>query len=65
MPNNDPIDPSVLFDLGDSGGSDIATNKDTMIAEAVEASPGRSLRSRLGNERDGDCRARLSSSRVS
>ena len=29
--------PAVLFDLGSSGGSDIAKNKDTMIAEASKA----------------------------
>jgi len=27
-----------IFDLGDSGGSDIARNKDAMIAEAVHSS---------------------------
>jgi hypothetical protein len=27
-------DPAVVFDLGASGGSDIATAKDTMVAEA-------------------------------
>jgi hypothetical protein len=29
------VDPSALFDLGASGGSDIAANKDAMIAAAV------------------------------
>lgn len=28
-------DPSSIFDLGDSGGSDIARNKDRMIGEAI------------------------------
>jgi hypothetical protein len=28
-------DPSAIFDLGASGGSDIASNKDAMIAEAI------------------------------
>lgn len=28
-------DPSVVFDLGDSGGSDVARSKDAMIGEAV------------------------------
>jgi hypothetical protein len=28
-------DPSVVFALGDSGGSDIARDKDAMIAEAL------------------------------
>jgi hypothetical protein len=28
-------DPSAVFDLGDSGGSDVARDKDTMIGEAV------------------------------
>ncbi len=30
-------DPSLVFDLGRSGGSDIARNKDAMIAEAVDS----------------------------
>ncbi len=30
-------DPSSLFNLGDSGGSDIARQKDSMIADAVVA----------------------------
>lgn len=29
-----PCGPAAVFDLGDSGGSDIAANKDAMIAEA-------------------------------
>ena len=28
-------DPSSLFDLGDSGASDVARNKDRMIGEAI------------------------------
>ena len=32
-----PVDVSAMFDLGDSGGSDIARDKDRMIGEAVEA----------------------------
>ena len=32
-----PVDVSALFDLFDSGGSDIARDKDWMIGEAVEA----------------------------
>jgi hypothetical protein len=31
-------DPSLIFDLGASGGSDIARNKDVMIAEAFTSS---------------------------
>lgn len=31
------VDVSVLFDLGDSGGSDIARHKDDYIGEAVDA----------------------------
>jgi hypothetical protein len=31
------VDVSVLFDLGDSGGSDIARHKDEYIGEAVDA----------------------------
>ena len=30
-------DVSLIFDLGSSGGSDIARDKDEMVAEAVEA----------------------------
>ena len=30
-------DPSVVFDLGTSGGTDVAKNKDQMIADAVRA----------------------------
>jgi hypothetical protein len=29
------VDPSVVFNLGSSGGSDIAANKDAMIADAI------------------------------
>jgi hypothetical protein len=29
------LDPSSLFDLGDSGGSDVATSKDEYVAEAI------------------------------
>lgn len=32
-----PADPSRVFDLGRSAGSDIARNKDAMVAEAVGA----------------------------
>lgn len=31
------ISPDALFDLGDSGGSDIGRNKDRMVGEAVAA----------------------------
>jgi hypothetical protein len=37
-------DPSTVFDLGRSRGSDIAGNKDTMIAEAFAADHRRSGR---------------------
>jgi plasmid stability protein len=30
-----PPDPSAVFDLGDSGGSDIARHRDAYVAEAV------------------------------
>ena len=30
-------DPSLVFNLGDSGGSDIARRKDVMVAEAMGA----------------------------
>lgn len=32
-----PVDPSVIFGLGSSGGSDVANDKDRMLAEAIEA----------------------------
>ena len=38
------VDPSTLFDLGSSGGSDIAANKDAMIAAAIAGRRGRSKR---------------------
>ena len=37
-------DPSVVFDLGSSQGSDVARNKDAMIAEAISASAARRRR---------------------
>ena len=33
-----PANPAAVFDLGASGGSDIAKNKDAMLAEAFAAS---------------------------
>ncbi len=30
-------DPSIVFDLGDSGGSDVASYKDEMVGEAASA----------------------------
>ncbi len=32
-----PTDPSAIFNLGNSGGSDIAHEKDAMVAEAASA----------------------------
>jgi hypothetical protein len=32
------VDPSLVFDLGDSGGGNIARDKDAMVGEAVAAS---------------------------
>lgn len=32
-----PADPSVIFDLGSSGSSDIAADKDAMLGEAFGA----------------------------
>lgn len=32
-----PVDPSAVFDLGSSGSSDIASNKDRMLGEAFAA----------------------------
>ena len=29
-----PVDPSVVFDLGSSGGSDVARDKDAMLGKA-------------------------------
>lgn len=37
-------DPTLVFDLGASGGSDIAKQKDAMIAEAFAASQRKSRR---------------------
>lgn len=37
-----PADPSVVFNLGDSGGSDIARDKDRLVAEAAQAEYDRS-----------------------
>ena len=37
-------DPSTVFDLGSSGGSDIATEKDRMIGDAFAAGRKRSRR---------------------
>ena len=39
-------DPSILFDLGSSGGSNIAKNKDEMLADAFAAKLERSRRGR-------------------
>lgn len=35
-------DPSLVFDLGDSGGSNVAVGKDQMVGEAVAAQRSRS-----------------------
>jgi hypothetical protein len=32
-----PSDPNALFDLADSGGSDVARNKHRYVGEAVES----------------------------
>ncbi len=39
-----PADRSVVFNLGDSGGSDVARDRDRLVAEAVEAEYDRSRR---------------------
>jgi hypothetical protein len=39
-------DPSSIFDLGDSGGSDVARDKDRMIGEAIAT---RKLQRRRGS----------------
>jgi hypothetical protein len=31
------VDPSAIFDLGDSGGSDVARHKDAYVGEAVDS----------------------------
>jgi len=36
-PAHGPRDPSSVFALGDSGGADIARDKDRMLGEAAEA----------------------------
>ena len=33
-----PIHPSAIFDLGSSGGTDIARDKDELLGEAIAAS---------------------------
>ncbi len=38
------VDLSCVFDLGSSGGSDVATKKDSMLAEAFAAERGKSRR---------------------
>jgi hypothetical protein len=40
------VDVSTIFDLGSSGGSNIAVNKDAMIAEAFDSFHGKSRVSR-------------------
>jgi hypothetical protein len=37
-------DVTSVFDLGNSGGSDIARNKDSMLAEAFHSTPGKRRR---------------------
>jgi hypothetical protein len=37
-------DVTSVFDLGNSGGSDIASNKDSMVAEAFQSKPRKSRR---------------------
>ncbi len=39
-----PADPAVVFNLGDSGGSDVARDRERLVAEAVEADYDRSRR---------------------
>lgn len=39
-------DPSLVFGLGDSGGADVARDKDSLIAEAVAAGRGARRRRR-------------------
>jgi hypothetical protein len=40
------VDPTLVFNLGDSGGSDIAREKDRLVAEAADAEYDRSKRRR-------------------
>ena len=35
--NREPADPSMVFNLGDGGGSDVARDKDMMLGEAIAA----------------------------
>lgn len=35
-----PTNPSLVFDLGTSGGADVARNKDALLGEAVAAERG-------------------------
>jgi hypothetical protein len=39
-----PVDPSFVFGLGSSAGSDVARHKDTMIGEAAAAEQSRGSR---------------------
>lgn len=39
-------EPSAVFDLGDSGGSDVARHRDAYVAEALAASRGRTPRAK-------------------
>jgi hypothetical protein len=36
-----PTDPSAVFNLGNSGGSDVARDKDAMVGKALEAEKAR------------------------
>ena len=44
--------PAAIFDLGASGGADIARNKDLMISEAFAAGRASRLPSRRGKRQD-------------
>jgi hypothetical protein len=43
-PRTSRTDPAGVFDLGDSGGSDIARHRDAYLGKAVEAGLRRSVR---------------------
>lgn len=46
--DREPVDRSVIFNLGDSGGSDVARQKDRYVADAVAAERSGGSRDRRG-----------------
>lgn len=49
LTRSEPIsDPTTIFDLGDSGGSDVARSKDAMVGEAASSERDRSAARTVG-----------------